>query len=100
MDTAHAEQEVKEIWRRWLLPGVSLLVFIAVAVGLHRQLSEFRLSMVLQHLKSIPLPTVLTAIFWTAISYWLLGFYDVLALRYLGKKVPYARALFTSFIAY
>ena len=37
---------------------------------------------------------------WTAASYWLLGFYDVLALRYLGKIVAYARTLFTSFIAY
>jgi uncharacterized membrane protein YbhN (UPF0104 family) len=36
----------------------------------------------------------------TAASYWLLGFYDVLALRYLGKLVPYGRTLFTSFIAY
>src|SRR5580658_2910516 len=100
MDTAQAEQEVREIWRRWLLPGVSLLVFMAVAYALHRQLSEFRLSMVLGHLKSIPRATVLASMFWTAVSYWLLGFYDVLALRYLGKRVPYARALFTSFIAY
>jgi phosphatidylglycerol lysyltransferase len=100
VDTAHAEQEVKEIWRRWLLPGVSLLIFIGVAFALHRQLSQFRLSTVLNHLRSIPKTTVLAAIFWTAISYWLLGFYDVLALRYLGKKVAYGRALFTSFIAY
>lgn len=100
MDSAQAQQEVKEIWRRWLLPGVSLLIFVGVAYALRRQLSEFRFSVVLSHLKSIPKATVLAAIFWTAVSYWLLGFYDVLALRYLGKKVPYARALFTSFIAY
>src|SRR5580700_4654462 len=82
------------------MPGLTLLVFACVAIALHRQLSEFRFSMVLNHLKAIPRSTVLAAIFWTAISYWLLGFYDVLALRYLGKKVAYGRALFTSFIAY
>jgi phosphatidylglycerol lysyltransferase len=100
VDTTQAEQEVKEIWRRWLMPGLTLLVFACVAIALHRQLSEFRFSMVLNHLKAIPRSTVLASMFWTALSYWLLGFYDVLALRYLGKKVPYARALFTSFIAY
>jgi len=36
----------------------------------------------------------------TAVSYGLLGFYDVLALRYLNKTVSYGRTLFTSFIAY
>src|SRR5580658_3250510 len=82
------------------MPGLTLLVFACVAIALHRQLSEFRFSMVLNHLKSIPRNTVFASMFWTAVSYWLLGFYDVLALRYQGKKVPYARALFTSFIAY
>ena len=28
-------------------------------------------------------------------GHWLLGFYDVLALRYLGKKVGHLRTLFT-----
>src|SRR5580658_1752855 len=82
------------------MPGLTLLVFACVAIALHRQLSEFRFSMVLNHLKSIPRNTVFASMFWTAVSYWLLGFYDVLALRYQGKKVPYARVLFTSFIAY
>jgi phosphatidylglycerol lysyltransferase len=100
MDAATAEQGVREIWRRWLLPGATLLVFAGVALALHRELEQFRFSAVLAHLRAIPAATILAAIFWTAISYWLLGFYDVLALRYLGRKVSYVRALFTSFIAY
>jgi phosphatidylglycerol lysyltransferase len=100
MDAAHAQEEVREIWRRWLLPGISLLVFVGVAFALHGQLSQFRFSIILGHLKSIPPSTVFAAMFWTAVSYWLLGFYDVLALRYLDKKVSYGHALFTSFIAY
>jgi phosphatidylglycerol lysyltransferase len=100
MDTSHAQQGMRELWRRWLLPGVSLLVFAGVAFALHRELAQFRFSAVLSHLKSIPTQAVLAAVFWTAISYWLLGFYDVLALRYLGKPVSYLRTLFTSFIAY
>ena len=100
MDAAHARQEVRELWRRWLLPGVSLLVFIGVAFVLRRELEQFRFSAILANLRSTPLRSVLLAILWTVVSYWLLGFYDVLALRYLGKKVGYLRALFTSFVAY
>jgi phosphatidylglycerol lysyltransferase len=103
MDAARAGQagqDIRELWRRWLLPGVSLLVFVGVAFALHRQLSQFRLSTILAHLRAIPRTAVVAAMCWTVLSYWLLGFYDVLALRYLGKKVSYGRALFTSFIAY
>ena len=54
----------------------------------------------LAHLRAIPPRPIAAAMLCTAVSYWLLGFYDVLALRYLGKPLPYARTLFTSFIAY
>ena len=33
-------------------------------------------------------------------SYWLLGFYDVLALRYVRQAIPYGRTLFTAFVSY
>jgi phosphatidylglycerol lysyltransferase len=100
MDTAQSGQEIKELWRRWLLPGVTLLIFGAVAFGLHRQLAQFRFSSMLANLRSIRAAALDGAVLCTALSYWLLGFYDVLALRYLGKTIPYARAAFTSFIAY
>ena len=31
MDVEQAGQEVRELWRRWLLPGITLLVFAGVA---------------------------------------------------------------------
>jgi len=86
--------------RRWLTPGLSLAIFAAVIVVVHRELSGFRFVDVLAHLRAIPGQALAAAIGCTAASYWLLGFYDVLALRYLERAVPYARALFTSFIAY
>ncbi len=100
MDQARTGQDLRELWWRWLLPGVSLLIFAGVALALHRELAQFRFSNVLAHLRSIPAAAIGGAIFCTALSYWLLGFYDVLALRYLGKRVPYGRTVFTSFIAY
>ena len=92
-----------EYWstlRRWLLPGVSLAIFAAVVYFAHRELTSFRLEQVLAQLRAVPLSAVAAALACTALSYWLLGFYDVLALRYLERAVPYTRALFTSFIAY
>src|SRR6202166_4262920 len=100
MDKARAGQDSREIWRRWLLPGLSLLVFAGVAFALHRELEQFRLSNVLLHLRAIPASAIAAATLCTAASYWLLGFYDVLALRYLGKPMAYGRTMFTAFIAY
>ncbi len=97
---AQATQRLRELWRRWLLPGISLLIFATVAVGLRRQLAEFRFSSMLAHLRAIPSAALLGAMLSTALSYWLLGFYDVLALRYLGKTVSYGRTALTAFIAY
>ena len=42
---------------------------------------------------------VLAALGFTATSYWVISGYDVLALRYLRKRLPYGRILFTCFIA-
>jgi phosphatidylglycerol lysyltransferase len=100
MDKAPAAGEFQELWRRWLLPVVTLLVFAGVAFALHRELAQFRFANVLAHLRSIPAASIGAAALYTAASYWLLGFYDVLALRYLGKQIGYGRTLFTAFIAY
>src|SRR5262249_35830583 len=48
----------------------------------------------------IPRSQVLAALAFTALSYWLLSTYEVLALRYLQKRIRYAQIVFTSFIAY
>jgi phosphatidylglycerol lysyltransferase len=100
MDPARSKQDLRELWRRWLLPGVSLLIFAGVAFALRRELEQFRLSGVIRHLREIPESALALATACTAVSYWLLGFYDVLALRYLGRQLPYGRTLFTAFIAY
>jgi phosphatidylglycerol lysyltransferase len=100
MAKARAGEDFPELWRRWLMPGVSLLVFVGVAFALHRELAQFRLSNILAHLRAIPASAIGAATLCTAASYWLLGFYDVLALRYLGKPMAYGRTVFTAFIAY
>ncbi|HUE49300.1 MAG TPA: bifunctional lysylphosphatidylglycerol flippase/synthetase MprF [Steroidobacteraceae bacterium] len=91
--------EERGLWR-WVGPLATLLVFGAVVLVLHHQLARLHLKSVLQHLHAIPRAQVLAALGFTALSYWLLTTYEVLALRYLRRAIPYTRILFTSFIAY
>lgn len=85
---------------RWLRPFAALAMLGAAAFVLHRELGHFHAYRVLDELRSIGVPTLTAAVVLTAASYWMLGFYDVLALRYAGKKIPYRRTVFIAFIAY
>lgn len=84
---------------RWLGPLASLLVFAVVAFVLHRELAHLHRREIFEELRATPRAHVFVALAFTALSYWLLGFYDFLALRYLRKTVTYSRTLLTSFIA-
>ena len=84
---------------RWIGPLASLLVFTVVALVLRRELAHLHTREILEELRQTPRLHVLIAFGFTAASYWLLGFYDFLGLRYIGKAVVYARVLMTSFIA-
>ncbi|HEY0767098.1 MAG TPA: bifunctional lysylphosphatidylglycerol flippase/synthetase MprF [Steroidobacteraceae bacterium] len=81
-------------------PLAVLLVFAAVVLVLHHELARLHIRRVFEHLHAIPRRQVLAALGFTAFSYWLLTTYEVLALRYLRRAIPYSRILFTSFIAY
>jgi len=85
---------------RWLGPLAALVVFGAVAYVLHREIAHLHLRDVIHHLRSIPRSSIGAALAITAVSYWTLTFYDLLALRYVRKSVPYRRMALTSFIAY
>ena len=85
---------------RWVGPIGALLIFSAVAWVLRREMAHLHLKDIWEHLHEIPRRNVLAAVGFTALSYWLLSTYEVLALRYLRKKIAYGRIVFTSFIAY
>ena len=84
---------------RWIGPLAALLVFGAVAYILHGEMARLHLNRVFAHLQAIPRRHVLAALGFTAASYCVISGYDVLALRYLRKHLPYGRILFTCFIA-
>ncbi|HXN79743.1 MAG TPA: hypothetical protein VN869_02500, partial [Steroidobacteraceae bacterium] len=74
-------------------PLAALLVFAGVVLVLHHQLAQLHIRTVFEHLHAIPRAHVLAALGFTALSYWLLTTYEVLALRYLRRAIPYSRIL-------
>ena len=97
--TPPAEPGQRTLWR-WLGPLAALLVFTLVVSMLHHQLAHLHVKRVLAHLHAIPDRQVLAALGFTALSYWLLTTYELLALKYLRRTIPYTRILFNAFIAY
>jgi phosphatidylglycerol lysyltransferase len=95
-----AAEEEGSSWWRWAGPLAALVIFTFVVTVLHHQLAHLHVKSVLAHLHAIPRRQVLAALAFTALSYWLLTTYEVLALAYLRRVIPYTRILFTSFIAY
>lgn len=78
----------------------SLLVFLAAAYVLYRNLAHLRLADVLEHLLSLPWPRVAAALLFSAASYLVLTAYDYLALRYVGRSLPFHQVAFASFVAF
>ena len=97
---ATPEPAAERTWQRWIGPLTVLVVFTAVVFVLHHQLARLHVKSIFAHLHSIPRHQVLAALAFMTFSYWLLSNYDVLALKYLRRTMPYPRILFTSFIAY
>jgi phosphatidylglycerol lysyltransferase len=97
-ETAPAS-EASTLWR-WAGPLAALIVFAGVVLILHHQLAHLHIRSVFAHLHAIPRRQVVAALTFTAASYWLLSTYEVLALAYLKRLIPYPRIVFTSFIAY
>ena len=79
---------------RWLKPLAALIIFGIAALVLYHGFGRIHVRQVVSSFKEIPGRSVGLALILTCASYWLLGFYDVLALRYARKAVPYGRALF------
>ena len=89
--------------RRSLQPVLAALatasLFCIALFSLHRSLAETSLAEIAAQVKSVaPIDLVQTALL-TAASFASLTLYDVLALRQVGRQLPYRRVALTSFIA-
>lgn len=79
---------------------MALLLFAAALFILHSHAQAFRPSEVRRALRTLQAWQLFAAIGLAAASYLLLTLYDVLALRHVGRALPYRRIAFASFTGY
>ena len=90
-------------WRRFLpyIGGIAaLLLFAAALVILHSHAQAYRPSEVRRALRTLQAWQPFAALGLAAASYLLLTLYDVLALRHIGRTLPYRRVALASFTGY
>lgn len=80
------------------LLGVGILC--AALWVLHRELRQFHYGDVVAELHVLPSSSALLALLFTALNYWLLTGYDVLAMRYIRQPLSYRRVALASFSSY
>lgn len=83
-----------------LLPLLSLVLFGVALWVVHHALRDHSLHDVMAELRSIPGPKLALAFLFTAASYVILTGYDWLALRHIGRRVPYPKIALSSFVSY
>jgi phosphatidylglycerol lysyltransferase len=92
------------VWLRlhqaWLTAGFTLLVLGVAGLALMEILKEVKAADIRTSLGQITAHQILLSIALTALSFFILSFYDVLGLHAIGKPQPYWRALLGSFTAY
>ncbi|HEX6015099.1 MAG TPA: bifunctional lysylphosphatidylglycerol flippase/synthetase MprF [Geminicoccaceae bacterium] len=84
----------------WLLPLLSLGLFLAAAWAIHRELAAWRFADVAAAVEGLPTLQLALAAGAAALSYALLALYDPLALRYLGRLLPARRGALAAFVGY
>jgi phosphatidylglycerol lysyltransferase len=89
--------------RRSLKRFLPLIAPISIAVGLwflHGELARFHFADLVNYLRLFPAWKLLLAVTLTVAGYLTLTAYDVLALRYLRRDLPYRRVALAGFIGY
>ena len=82
------------IWTGLLVAALCIAGFL-----LYRIFRQYSLEQIVQSVRSIPFPTFCTALLFAAASYLCLSCFDYLAIRSLGKSLPYRKIALASFIS-
>lgn len=94
---ASSQKARGEKHRRWLKSAVATAIVALAAFLIYRTLSNYSLEEITRSIKAIPPGRLLLAGVFAAGSYFCLSWFDWLALRYVGKPLPYRRAVLASF---
>jgi phosphatidylglycerol lysyltransferase len=89
--------------RRWIEVGpavAALVLFLAALEVLRIELRTVRWAELMADIMRVPRPALALAIALTVLNYVVLTGYDLAAFVYIGKRLPRARVMFASFLAY
>jgi phosphatidylglycerol lysyltransferase len=87
-------------YRTHLTALATLAVFCMVGFAIEQLTTEVRYDDVVQALADTKISSIVLALFFTALSFLALVFYDVNAIDYVGKKLPFPQVALTAFAAY
>ncbi|NEQ26940.1 MAG: UPF0104 family protein [Microcoleus sp. SIO2G3] len=80
------------------LLGLGLFCLSVWVIG--HELRQYKQQDILSSIEAISTPRLLGSIALTLLNYWLLTGYDLLALRYIRRSLPYRRIVLTTIISY
>ncbi len=81
-------------------PAAGLAVLIIALVFLFRELKSYHINEIISRLKVFPAGKITAGFSLTILSYFIMTFYDRLALVYIKRKLPGLKVTFTSLVAY
>lgn len=87
-------------WRPVITAAAGIVVVILVWLAISKLIAEVDYNDVLDTLHATPVWAIAAALGFTALSFLALSIYDLSALRYLGRAVPYPIVALTAFCAY
>jgi uncharacterized membrane protein YbhN (UPF0104 family) len=96
-DTDAADSGPRKRSRGWLRPIAALAVLLLAAFLLHRSIGQYGLQELLESVRSIPLHRLAFSAAFAAASYACLTGFDFLAVKYVGREIPYRYIARTSF---
>ncbi len=82
------------------MPLLVVAIFSIALTILYGILRDYHYQQVLHYLRTLRLSVIFGAVALTALGYFVMTLYDVLAIEYVGRDVPYRRIALASFIGY
>jgi phosphatidylglycerol lysyltransferase len=81
-------------------PFVGIILFFAALLVLKRSASSFRIQDVLRFIDELPVKRGFGAVALVIVNFFLFAGYDLLALRYIGKRLPLGKVSFTAMLSF
>ncbi|MFY8094170.1 MAG: lysylphosphatidylglycerol synthase domain-containing protein [Niveispirillum sp.] len=99
-ETAPASDGMSRRQKAFLGIGTILFLGVLLVFAVRHVMAEVDFGEVIAYLEALPLSKLIKAIALTALAFWLLTLYDLSALIYLKKKVPYRTTAFAAGCGY